>query len=80
MALATAWVVTIMRVADARFFSGAGSFLAFVAGFFLLAASRGTLAEFRRRKVYEDLLDEIIEQEIAEAELDLDHQEAVLTS
>ena len=79
MSLATAWVVAIMRVADPRFFSGAGAFLAFLAGFFLLAASRGTLGEFRRRKVYEDLLDEIIEQEIAEA-VHLDHEDAVLTS
>jgi len=79
MSLATAWVVTIMRVADARFFSGAGAFLAFVSGFFLLASSRGLLGEFRRRKVYDDLLDEIIEQEIAHGH-DLDHEEAVLTA
>ncbi len=70
MALTTGWVVTIMRAADRRFFSGAGAFLAFVAGFFMLASSRALIAEFRRRKVYEELMDEIIEAEIAGVDLD----------
>ena len=79
MALTTGWVVSIMRAADRRYFSGAGAFLAFLAGFVLLAASRGLIGEFRRRKVYDDLLEEIIEAEIAGVEIDLEQDQGVLT-
>ncbi len=54
MAVAGGWVISILRVADAKFVSGAGSFLVLVAGFFLFASNRGVLNEFRRKKVYAD--------------------------
>lgn len=52
--ICAAWVISILRVADSEFVSGAGVFLALLGGFFLLVASRTTLAEYRRVKVYGD--------------------------
>ena len=50
-----AWVVTIVRVADANFVSGVGSVFVLTAGVTLFAASRGTLSEFERNKIYGDI-------------------------
>jgi glycine betaine/proline transport system permease protein len=48
-----AWIVSLARVNEGEnIVSGAGAFLAFAGGFFLLAANRGTVAEFFRSKVY----------------------------
>lgn len=54
MGLTGAYIATVLRVADFGYTSGAGAFLSFVAGFFLVAANRNVLAEFRRGKVYGD--------------------------
>jgi len=48
-----AWIVSLARVNEGEnIVSGAGAFMAFAGGFFLLAANRGTVAEFFRAKVY----------------------------
>jgi len=52
MALAGAFVISILRVADANFVSGAGAFLYFVSGAFLTLTSRPVMREFRRAKVF----------------------------
>ncbi|WP_419841319.1 ABC transporter permease [Candidatus Poriferisodalis sp.] len=50
-----AWIVTIVRVADANFVSGVGAMFVLTAGVTLFSASRSTLAEFERNKVYGDI-------------------------
>jgi glycine betaine/proline transport system permease protein len=50
-----AWVVTIVRVADTNFVSGVGAVFVLTAGVTLFAASRGTLSEFERNKIYGDI-------------------------
>lgn len=52
MGLAAAWVFSILRVADAKYFSGIGSFMTFTAGFVLFVSARGLLGYFGRQKVY----------------------------
>ena len=48
------WIVTIVRVAETNFVSGAGAVFALAAGATILATSRGTLSEFDRNKIYDD--------------------------
>ncbi|MGI9597793.1 MAG: ABC transporter permease [Acidimicrobiales bacterium] len=55
MALATGWVFSVLRVADAKYFSGIGAFLTFTAGFVLFVSARGLLGYFGRRKVYDEI-------------------------
>ena len=50
-----AWIITIVRVADTNFVSGVGAMFVLTAGVTLFAASRGTLAEFERNKIYGDI-------------------------
>ena len=52
MMIAAAFIISVFRVADPNFVSGAGSFLYFVSGFFLTMTSRGVMAEFRRSRVF----------------------------
>ena len=52
MLVSAGWIASLVRVSDANFVSGPGSFLCLLAGFFLFASSRGVLREFRRTKVY----------------------------
>jgi len=52
LALAGAFVISIFRVADPNFVSGAGALLYFATGAFLAATSRSTMAEFRRARVF----------------------------
>ncbi len=52
LVVATAWVSSLLRVADPRFSSGAGSFLCLIAGFLLMASTAGVLKEFDRSEVY----------------------------
>ena len=54
--ISTAWIATQVRSADPNFVSGIGSFLALSGGFFLLASTMGVLREFRRSKVYGDVI------------------------
>ena len=49
------WIVTIVRVAETNFVSGAGAVFALAAGATILATSRGTLGEFDRNKIYDDI-------------------------
>ena len=53
----TAWIATIARVAEVNFVSGAGAVMALVAGVTVFASSRGTLAEFDRDKIFDDIAD-----------------------
>ncbi len=55
MGLAGAWVFSVLRVADSKFFSGIGAFLAFTSGFILFVSARGILGYFGRRKVYGEI-------------------------
>ena len=50
-----AWILTIARVADTNLVSGVGSVFVMAAGVTLFAASRGTLSEFERNKIYGDI-------------------------
>ncbi len=50
-----AWIITIVRVADTNFVSGVGAMFVLTAGVTLFAASRGTLSEFERNKIYGDI-------------------------
>ena len=52
MMIAAAFIISVFRVADPNFVSGAGAFLYFVSGFFLTMTSRGVMAEFRRSRVF----------------------------
>ena len=52
LALATAFVISILRIADPNFVSGAGAFLYFAIGAILAATSRSTMAEFHRARVF----------------------------
>lgn len=52
--MAFGWIFTHVRSADDLYLSGAGSFLAMVAGCVLVATAAGVLKEFRRSKVYAD--------------------------
>ena len=49
------WIVTIVRVAETNFVSGAGAVFALAAGATIFASSRGTLGEFERNKIYDDV-------------------------
>ena len=49
------WIATIVRVAETNFVSGAGAVFALAAGATILATSRGTLGEFDRNKIYDDI-------------------------
>ena len=50
-----AWILTIVRVADENLVSGVGSVFVLTAGFTMFTASRGTLTEFERNKIYGDI-------------------------
>ena len=50
-----AWVLSIARVADTNLVSGVGSVFVMAAGVTLFAASRGTLSDFERNKIYDDI-------------------------
>ncbi|MCC5954430.1 MAG: ABC transporter permease subunit [Acidimicrobiia bacterium] len=52
--VATAWIISIMRVAPPRITSGAGSFVALLGGLALLGTVLRALTNFRRRVVYDD--------------------------
>ncbi|MEM9464907.1 MAG: ABC transporter permease subunit [Actinomycetota bacterium] len=52
MTLSAALIISILRVADANFVAGAGTFLYFVSGAFLTVTSRAVMAEFRRSRVF----------------------------
>ena len=54
MLMAAGWIGSLVRVSDANFVSGPGSFLCLLAGFLLFTSSRGVLREFRRAKVYRE--------------------------
>jgi len=49
------WIAVHVRSADPNYLSGVGSFLAMTGGVLLAATAAGTLAEFRRSRVYEDV-------------------------
>lgn len=55
MGLAGAWVASVLRVADAKYFSGIGAFMTFTAGFILFVSARGLLGHFGRQKVYGEI-------------------------
>ena len=52
MVVSVAWISSLLRVADPRFSSGAGSFICLLAGFLLMASTAGVLKEFDRSEVY----------------------------
>jgi len=54
MLLGVGWVASLLRVGPRLIVTGAGAFLTILGGFFLLATARPLLAEFRRKKVYDD--------------------------
>ncbi len=49
-----AWIATHVRSADPNYVSGVGSFLALLAGAFIVASTMSVLSEFRRSRVYDD--------------------------
>jgi len=53
LTISVAWIVSIARVADPRFISGAGAFISGVGGYVIYASTKGVLAEFRRARVYQ---------------------------
>ncbi len=55
MAVSAGWVFSVLRVANAKYFSGIGAMLAFAAGFVLFVSARGILGFFGRQKVYGDI-------------------------
>ncbi|MGH1490543.1 MAG: hypothetical protein ACRBK7_14330, partial [Acidimicrobiales bacterium] len=55
MGLSAGWVFSVLRVANARYFSGIGAMLAFAAGFILFVSARGILGFFGRLKVYSEI-------------------------
>ncbi len=54
MLVGLSWVAALLRVGENMIVTGAGAFLTICGGFFLLATSRSLLAEFLRKKVYDD--------------------------
>ncbi|MDE0614602.1 MAG: ABC transporter permease subunit [bacterium] len=52
MVVASAWIASLLRVADLKFASGAGAFICLVAGFLLMASTVGVLTKFSRSQVY----------------------------
>ena len=54
MLLGVGWVASLLRVGPRLIVTGAGAFLTILGGFFLVATARPLLAEFRRKKVYDD--------------------------
>lgn len=52
MVVATVWIASSVRVADAQVSSGVGAFLCMIAGFLLLASTASVLSEFDRSQVY----------------------------
>ena len=57
MTVATAWIASLLRVADPKFTSGAGAFLCLIAGFLLLATTASVLKVFNRSQVYGSIED-----------------------
>lgn len=55
MGLSAGWVFSVLRVANAKYFSGIGAMLSFGAGFILFVSARGLLGFFGRQKVYRDI-------------------------
>lgn len=51
-ALALSWILVHVRSADPGYLSGVGSFMALIAGAFVVASAMPVLKEFRRSKVY----------------------------
>lgn len=51
-ALALTWILVHVRSADPGYLSGVGSFMALIAGAFVVASTMSVLKEFRRSKVY----------------------------
>ena len=49
------WIATLARVAEVNFVSGAGAVVALAAGATIFASSRGTLSEFERNKIFDDI-------------------------
>ena len=56
IALALTWILVQMRSADPGYLSGVGSFMALIAGAFVVASTMPVLKEFRRSKVYAALV------------------------
>ncbi len=54
MATAAGWIGTLARATDANIVTGIGAFIAFSAGFFVFASSRGMVNDFRRTRLYDD--------------------------
>lgn len=52
MVVATAWIASLLRVADPQVTSGAGAFICLIAGFLLMASTAGVLTKFGRSQVY----------------------------
>ncbi len=52
MVVATAWIASMLRVADPEVTTGAGAFICLVAGFLLMASTAGVLTKFGRSQVY----------------------------
>ena len=50
--LALTWILVQVRSADPNYLSGVGSFMALIAGAFVVASAMPVLKEFRRSKVY----------------------------
>ncbi len=54
MAIPGAFILGIVRVAEAGALGGIGAFMTVIAGFVVFASGRGVVNEFRRRKIYAD--------------------------
>ncbi len=54
MATTAGWIGTLARATDPNIVTGIGAFIAFSAGFFIFASSRGMVADFRRTRLYDD--------------------------
>ncbi|MCY4271739.1 MAG: ABC transporter permease subunit [bacterium] len=52
MVVATAWIASLLRVADPQVTSGAGAFISLIAGVLLMASTAGVLAKFGRSQTY----------------------------
>jgi glycine betaine/proline transport system permease protein len=56
MSLSAAWVFSVLRVvANAKYFTGIGTFVTFTAGFVLFVSARGVLGYFGRQKIYGEI-------------------------
>jgi hypothetical protein len=65
MLLGVGWVASLLRVGPRLIVTGAGAFLTILGGFFLFATARPLLAEFRRKKVYDDDVDRVAGEALA---------------